>query len=197
MKINTNIPGPLVNYLRRKWRLNFFVETGTCHGDTTELAAIMFDHVWSCDIDEALINAARLRLKDYSGVRLSVEHSPDFLRRIKPEVELPAMYWLDAHWCGGPVKPIRECPLLDELKAITSLRGEHGFSVILIDDIELIEAPPPPPHDRMQWPTMDEVRLVLNSWNEPYEFTWYQGTSSRVLAITPGENGIFTPPIVY
>ena len=184
MKISSNIPGPLVNRLRRKWRINFFVETGTCHGDTTELAAIMFDQVWSCDIDGSLIEQARTRLSQYPGVKLSVEASPDFLRRIKPQLCQPVMYWLDAHWCGGPVKPAKECPLLEEIKAIQSL---SGHSVILIDDIELIESPPPSPHDPAQWPTMDQLRETLAIFDAPYTFEWYQGSSSRVLAITPEE----------
>lgn len=182
MKISSNIPGPLVHRLRRKWRINFFVETGTCHGDTTELAAIMFDQVWSCDIDGDLIDKARERLHEYPGVSLSVESSPDFLRRIKPQVCQPVMYWLDAHWCGGPTKPVRECPLLDELRAIETL---NGHSVILIDDINLIDNPPPPPHDPTHWPNMDQVREVLSTFGEELEFEWYDGQHSRVLAITP------------
>lgn len=184
MKISSNLPGPLVHRLRRKWRINFFVETGTAYGDTTELAAIMFDQVWSCDIDGKLIEKARDRIKDYPGVKLSIESSPDFLRRIKPELAQPVMYWLDAHWSGGPTKPVKESPLLEEIGAISSL---NGHSVILIDDIELIETPPPLPHDPTQWPTMDKVRKALSSWGEPYHFEWYQGTNSRVLAVTPEE----------
>lgn len=184
MQINSNIPGPLVHRLRRKWRINFFVETGTSHGDTTELAAIMFDQVWSCDINANLIEKARQRLQDYPGVKLSVESSPDFLRRIKPELAQPVMYWLDAHWSGGSIKPIRECPLLDEIASIGSLKGH---SVLLIDDINLIESPPPPPHDPKQWPTMAELRTALTAWGEPYKFEWYQGSSSQVLAVTPEE----------
>lgn len=184
MVINSNIPGPLVHRLRRKWRINFFVETGTGHGDTTELAAIMFDQVWSCDIDGNLVDKGRIRLTEYPGVKISVESSPDFLKRIKPQLAQPVMYWLDAHWCGGPAKPTKECPLLEELKSIESLLGH---SVILIDDIELMESPPPEPHDPAQWPTMDQIRETLESWKEPYELELYQGISSRVLAITPKE----------
>lgn len=182
MKINSNIPGPLVHRLRRRWRINFFVETGTSYGDTTELAAIMFDQVWSCDLDPSLVAKAQERLEEYSGVKISVESSPDFLRRVKPELCQPVMYWLDAHWCGGP-KPAKECPLLEELEAIQSLKGH---SVILVDDLELIESPPPRPHDPKQWPTLEEVKEVLASWDESYSLEFYQGVDSRILAITPG-----------
>jgi len=51
MDIHTSLPGPLLGRLRRTYRTNFFVETGTCHGDTAELAAVMFDRVFTCEID--------------------------------------------------------------------------------------------------------------------------------------------------
>ena len=183
MKIHSNIPGPLVHNLRRKHRINFFVETGTAGADTTELAAIMFDQVWSCDLDGGLVELAQKRLTGYPGVQVSVEHSPDFLRRIKPQLAQPVMYWLDAHSPGGEGSP-NECPLMEELAAIGSL-NEH--SIILVDDIELIESPPPAPHNPEHWPTLDEVRGFMLSWGEPFDFGIHQGEGSRVLAITPKE----------
>lgn len=185
MKIHSNIPGPLVHYLRRKWRINFFIETGTAHGDTTELAAIMFDEVWSCDIDPVLVEGARKRLENYTSVvEIAVESSPDFLRRIKPQVGQPVMYWLDGHWCGGPVKPPKECPLLEELEAIGSL---NGHSLILIDDINLMELPPPPPHDPTQWPTIAQVQEALAKWDEPLSIETHHGDNSHVLMVTPAD----------
>lgn len=205
MKIHSNFPGSVLSNLRRQYELDFFVETGTAQGDTTELAANVFDWVWSCDVDLRMIGRARERLKGYYGVEFSTESSPDFLRRIEPELTHPAVYWLDAHWCGGPVKPVKECPLLEEIEAIgtffnalrTKERGEQpqvkrarvtenlGPSVLLIDDINLVESPPPPPHDPSQWPTMDELRSALDEWGEPYRFETYQGTHSKVLIVTP------------
>ncbi len=185
MKISTNIPGPLVHYLRRKWRINFFVETGTAYGDTAELAAIIFDQVWSCDIDPTLIEHARNRLSEYTSiVDLAVESSLDFLRRIKPQVSQPVMYWLDAHWCGGPIKPTKECPLIDEIEAIGSL---NTHSVLVIDDINLMESPPPLPHNPAHWPTIAQVHESLLKWGEPLHTEVHQGDNSRVLVVTPSD----------
>ncbi len=181
MRIHSNVPGPLLARLRRQHHLDFFVETGSAYGDTAELAAIMFDRVWSCDIDPVLVKWSAVRLTDYTNVTLGREYSPDFLRRIKPELTQPTLYWLDAHWCGGSIKPDKECPLLEEIEAIGSFRGPFdGHSVLLIDDINLIESPPPPPHDPAQWPTMEQLRVALNAWGEPYKFEWYQGPASQI-----------------
>jgi hypothetical protein len=181
VRIHTNFPGPLVARLKQEHGLEYFVETGTAHGDATELGAIAFDRVWSCDIDPSLIKQAEQRLKDYSNIELSAEASPSFLRRIKRELTRPVLYWLDAHWCGGRVRPPKECPLLEEIEAIGSFSER---SVLLIDDINLIEAPPPAPHNPAQWPTMHDLRVALDAWKEVYRFEWYQGTSSRVLVVT-------------
>ncbi len=187
MRIHSNMFGPLLSQIRRQRQFNFFVETGTLHGDTTELAAIAFDRVWSCDVDPKLIQKARNRLHAYTNVSLSAEGSADFLRRIKPELTQPTVYWLDAHWCGGP-KPAKECCLLEELEAIGTFHvyGPYdGTSILLIDDVELMESPPPPPHDPKQWPTMQDVRLALDAWKEPYCFEWYQGPTSKILLVKP------------
>ncbi len=184
MKISSNIPGPLIRRLQRKWHTKFFVETGTAHGDTAELAAVLFDRVWSCDINAELVDSSQKRLADYPNVEITVESSPDFLHRIRPNLVQPVMYWLDAHWCGGP-KPAKECLLLEELKAIAPL---NRCSVILIDDIELMESPPPQPHDPTQWPTIAEVQSILDHYQDPYDLEYYQGVNSRILSITPKED---------
>lgn len=182
MRVNSNIPGPLLADLRRRFRLNFFVETGAAGGDTTELAAGYFDHVFSCEIDGQLFRAAKRRLAGYGNVDLYRMLSPEFIRKVKPQVCQPAMWWLDAHWCGGPVKPEKECPLLEELAEV---KGTHGHSVVLIDDVQLMIHPPPPPHDPNQWPTLDEVKNAVASWGESIQTEVVRGPNSLILVITP------------
>lgn len=184
MEISSNILGPQVAYLRRKWRLNYFVETGTAHGDTAELAAVCFDKVFTCEIDPALAVKARQKLVNYPHVEVFEMPSPEFLRQIKRRLNQPTMYWLDAHWCGGPVKPAKECPLLDELAEIGSL---HGHSVILIDDVNYMLSPPPSPHDPKQWPTMTQLEATFGSWKEDLILKVEQGPRSKVLIVTPSQ----------
>lgn len=183
MNIHTNLPGQLLAQLKDRHLLKSFVEAKTASGDTTELAAIVFDQVWSCDIDPRRTTEAGARLKDYIGVNLLTEASPDCLRRIKPQIAQPALYWLDTHWSNSDTSIIEECPLLSEIEAIGSL----GKSIILIDHIELLDEPPPLPHDPTQWPSMQELRAMLDVRGEPYSLDWHQGPKSRILIITPGE----------
>ena len=182
MKIQTNLPGPTLARLRRQYRLNYFVETGAGHGNTTELAALYFDKVFTCEIDESLTAEVIERMAPYLHVQVHCLPSPEFLRKIKSQLDQPTLYWLDAHWCGGPVKPERECPLLDGLAAIGGL---HGHSVILADDAGYFISPPPPPHDPKQWPTMDQINDVLASWKEDLVTEVIQGPNSKVLIVRP------------
>jgi hypothetical protein len=182
MNIHSNIIGPLIGRLRRQFRIRYFVETGTCHGDTAELAALMFDKVFTCEIDPDLVAEATTRLAPYPHVQVHQMESPAFLREIRDQLGWPTMYWLDGHWCGGPVRPSRECPLLDELAAIGSLRGH---SVILIDDFNYMTKPPPPPHDPAQWPTAEQIREALAKWGERLTYRMEQGPQSQVMVITP------------
>jgi hypothetical protein len=185
MKINTNLPGHLIRQLRAEYHLPNFVETGTGGGDTTELAAIMFDAVWSCDIENTNARTTQERLREYTNIKLSVEPSEEFLQRIKPELTEPTLYWLDAHWCGSKIKPKKECPLLEELKAIGTFFLSEKPSVIIIDDVNLMLNPPPPPHDPKQWPTLGDLQIAFNAWNEPYTMTWHQGINSKIVVVTP------------
>jgi hypothetical protein len=120
-------------------------------------------------------------LAGFKNVHLYEMNSPDFLRLVRPQVSQPAVFWLDAHWCGGPrIGP--ECPLLLELAEI---KGTFGHSVILADDANYMTAPPPPPHDPSQWPTMDHIRAFLDTWNEQLDVWIHPSSNTDVLVITP------------
>lgn len=187
MEIRSSIIGPLVERLRRQLHLTCFVESGTCFGDTAELAAIAFDEVYTCEIDPALVAEATRRLAPYSNVIIANMESPKFFREIKSRLDRPTMFWLDGHWCGGPVRPNKECPLLEELEAIGGLRGH---SAILADDIGYMQKPPPHPHDSSQWPTMDQIYQVIDGWGESVSTSIEHGPRTDVLVITPDLNPV-------
>jgi len=150
-----HIPVPLMLAMQLRYGLRQFVETGTFHGASTLLAIPHFDLVTTCDIYERYVAPFRgLRIGSGRKLVAICGSSPDVLARVfGPPDCPPALVWLDAHWCGGPLLG-PECPLLDELRAIGGTRGRH---VILIDDARLFINKPPPPHDPSKWPTMREI----------------------------------------
>jgi hypothetical protein len=150
------IPTVLAAQLRDHLGLRAAVETGTYLGDSAAQLAAMFDRVWTVELAEQFWEEARAR-HGGSGVEFVLGASQEVLPRIVQEAGGPALFWLDGHWSGGDTAGAdRECPVLDEIAAIDA--GPHGAgSAILIDDARLFCAPPPPPHDPGQWPTLMQV----------------------------------------
>ncbi|MEJ0067709.1 MAG: hypothetical protein WDO24_02070 [Pseudomonadota bacterium] len=76
------------------------------------------------------------------------------------------MFWLDAHWSGGPsAGEVEECPLLDEIAIVASGLDRH---CVLIDDARLFLAPPEPPHNPDHWPTLCAITDALRTHHQPY-----------------------------
>ena len=152
------LPPQMMRDLRDRYGLKQFVETGTASGRTAMQALAYFDQVTTCELSFAQFCVLKSRLPEPPPpkrlILLNMD-SPRMLRDVFANPGcLPALVWLDAHYCGGP-KLGPECPLLDELRAVGGTRGRH---VILIDDARLFVNPPPPPHDASQWPTIGEIR---------------------------------------
>jgi len=105
------------------------IETGTYLGDTTAACAPSFRRVYTIELDPALAERARQRFEG-TNVTVLEGDSAEVLRTLVPQVERPAVFWLDAHFCGEHTanSPL---PLLEELEIIQ----RHGApDVVLIDD---------------------------------------------------------------
>ena len=82
------------------------------------------------------------------------------------KIHEPAVFWLDAHWCGmDSYGSDDQCPIIEELGIIRSTDVDH---FILIDDARLFLSPPPLPNVIEQWPTIDLVSSTIQSGDGPY-----------------------------
>lgn len=150
------VPKPLTLALRDAGQFSAFVETGTYKGDTTRWAAGEFASVTTLEAYKPRYTKTKSGLKDLSNVRFVHDDSRNLVNYL-PDV--PAILWLDAHWCGDYEKSLGtdgECPLIEELAAV------RPGDVVLIDDARLFINPPPRPHDPKQWPTMEQIRKALH-----------------------------------
>jgi hypothetical protein len=114
-----------------------FIETGTNAGDTLWNAKDYFELCVSLEVDKDTARKARERFKGISNVRIIAGDSRRFLRFVL--VDAPTTFWLDAHYfhgLGDPREP--QCPLLDELKAITDFKWTAP-PIILIDDAHMFD----------------------------------------------------------
>lgn len=112
-----------------------FIETGTWNGRTLSKVASSFDRCYSIELDEKLYVAARQRFESMPWVKLIQGDSAKALEGVLSEVDEPAVFWLDAHYCGPGTalgEGERETPVLSELNAI--FKNSKFDHLILIDD---------------------------------------------------------------
>jgi hypothetical protein len=141
------------------------VETGTYMGDSALILGAIFDRVETVEQSRSLWFRAWLRLFRCRNVRVRLGDSGKWLR---PSAE-PTLYWLDGHWMGGKTAGAnRQCPVLDELRATSP--GTHG-DWYLIDDARLFTGRLDPGLDPAQWPTLEQIRGIVETARPDYEIT--------------------------
>jgi hypothetical protein len=122
----------LVEYARR-FGLRTFVETGTCYGDTVFAVRSRFDRIISIELDHALHEAAKERLKRYEHIILLEGDSGALIAGVLAQISEPTLFWLDAHYSGGiTARGALDSPISFELDAI--IKHPIRNHVILIDD---------------------------------------------------------------
>lgn len=164
--VHFGVPERLALFLRDRFRLESFVETGTYGGATAAWAAQHFATVYSIEASEKYWREARARYGSVGNVNFILGDSPTQLASILSRVSRP-IFWLDAHWCGGETAgAAAECPLLAEIAAIEAAR--LPLPVILIDDARLFLEPPPAPHRWEEWPGIAAVADALRRCGDLY-----------------------------
>lgn len=148
-----------------------FIETGYGLGQTLQHAVLQpFDEIHSIEVDRKIAEKAKEVWKDNDKVKIHEGDSQKVLPKIMKSSKI-TMFWLDAHWSFGgfgETKPVTECPLMGELEAIGEVNWREQ-PLILIDDAEFFNRSwwiqhPQSPASKEQWPTLDEIRDVLDDY---------------------------------
>jgi glycosyltransferase involved in cell wall biosynthesis len=167
--VNFSLDLKLVKQLKKVIPLDVFVETGTFEGDTIEYVKSEFGEIHSVELSEAYYNKVSDRFKSYSTVKLYLDSSEIFLKKIRSVLkDRSVLYWLDAHWCVADktAGEKSQCPLLEELKSIEKLNSK---SIVIIDDARLFIAPPPYPHEITQWPDYNSIMEQFGKLSDSHE----------------------------
>jgi len=151
--VSFSIPKEVVLQFVSTLKIPNFVETGTFKGDTALWAAGEFEKVYTIEIDPGLSLEASKRPNPKNNVEFIVGDSKTELPKLVKKLEGAALFWLDGHWCMGGGGKDAECPLMDELQAISNLKS----SIVMIDDARCFLGPLPPPHNSKDWPRIDEI----------------------------------------
>lgn len=158
-----------------------FVETGFYKGDTVAAALEAgFPEVHSVEFDADLFRLGQGRFYDEPRVSLHLGSSPEILPRILNGSRATTIY-LDAHFCGVKEttwdKKYGECPLVDELKAISRVKWVQK-PYLVIDDWHMFRRPwSKYLLDRFtvyEWPSSSDVVSLLRGYHlEETEFVLY------------------------
>jgi hypothetical protein len=158
-------PRELILWMREAYGMDTFIETGTNKAETSMWAAGAFGRVITVEGYEPLYRSAVAQYGSTKNIEFLLGNSPAKLREIIPTLTTPAIFWLDAHWCGTETFGLSaECPVLEEIQIINGSSLPH---VLLVDDARLFLAPPPPPHVTSHWPDIRQVCDALG--RDPFD----------------------------
>lgn len=166
--VTFGIPKKLVLLLKDNFSTNVFVETGTFKGETTIWAAGIFNEVYTIENSKELFDSATRSLSAYRNIHSLYGNSALQLNHVVSEIKQRAIFWLDAHWCGGNTYGNDDpCPLLDEIRIIKQSSYNH---IIMIDDARFFLKPPPRPQNSDLWPGLKEIIDLLNKDTSYFTF---------------------------
>jgi hypothetical protein len=131
----------VIKYLRDKYKIRHFIETGTYKGTNTLLQSQNFDCIMTCEINkeyykETCNKVFMLNKSNAIVIFLYNESSPKFLKWINKTKDflndnIP-LFYLDAHFYNSKLPKSKRFVVKNELKA---LRG-FGKSIIVIHDFD-------------------------------------------------------------
>ena len=159
---------PFVNDLL-KYVHNYFVETGTLWGDTSEKVYLNNNNVkiLTLELSPVLFNDCKKRFKDIQNIELYNVNSKYHLFDCIKDINDKITFWLDGHWSNTPnvgFDPETLCPILFELEQIK--KHHIKTHTIMIDDIRLM--------DNIHFKTTkEEIIQKLYEINPDYNIKYY------------------------
>jgi len=124
----------LLIHLGQLFKLDTFIETGTCGGGTVSAVHPYFKQVLSVEVEEKFLASNREKFADCSNVKLFCGSSDSMLPYMVGLVAKTdrALFWLDAHITGGTsINLGNMIPM--ELDTIRMLAPN---SLVVIDDVK-------------------------------------------------------------
>lgn len=117
-----------------------WVETGTNLGNTTAFLARFADRVITIEPEPTLFAKASARFADDPSIELIKGISEEVFPALLPKLSGNLCFWLDGHYSGdGTFQGELECPIREELQAISdNMAGWDGVS-IMIDDMRCFD----------------------------------------------------------
>ena len=168
--------------LLREYQFFTFIETGTGNGDTAAWASNLFDNVYTIEARMSRHNHAALKYGDIPNIDFLPGDSRTLLPLLLEGLTVPCIFWLDAHFVGNLQIAYQlndECPLREELETIVTHSWRCQLRhLIFIDDAALFTgdfAYPDPRHDMGQWPSLEDILVLVDMMFGSYDHCIYYG----------------------
>lgn len=162
IKAGKSIPPPdiykqsIILEYSKKFRLKVLIETGTYYGGTIKALKNYFKKIYSIELNDSLYMSAKSEFQNNINVFLLKGDSSEILPELLKELKEPCIFWLDAHYSGGPTsRGNKYTPILEELKAISV--NSIFKNVLLIDDARLFNG-------TGDYPTLGDLRYFTNKY---------------------------------
>lgn len=123
----------LIKNLAKKFSITTFIETGTYLGTTVQTVKNNFSKIFTIEIDPKLYKRAKVKFQRNPKIILNLGNSSKILPEILKRINIPCLFWLDAHYSGGITSKGKSAtPIISELQTI--LKHKVKTHLILIDD---------------------------------------------------------------
>jgi hypothetical protein len=164
--VRMGVPEDVAQFISDKYNVDTFVETGTFHGDTAVWASQKFKSVKTVEFSKEIYDATTAKHGAVPNIEFLFGDSRDHIKNLAATLKQPALFWLDAHWCGvNSYGKEDQCPLIDELTFLMDSGVDH---FILIDDARLFESPPPLPNSTKYYPDLYQILSTLHKDKKRY-----------------------------
>lgn len=125
-----------LNNITEDFPKDYFIETGTYLGETTMLAANVFENVFSIEASPKLFLRAAQRLRTVRRPHFLLGDTRHVLPLLIEAINGPIVFYLDAHWFKQTDEPVTKrfgFPLFDELDIIVEKQKDE--CIIIVDDV--------------------------------------------------------------
>lgn len=151
----------LVQRYGRDYSLRTLVETGTAKGKMVRACLDQFERIISIELDAKLYLQAKAQFAKQPHITLLQGDSGEVLVDVLAELNEPSLFWLDAHYMVGGIRPSQVTPIIEELTHILAHRiASH---VILIDDARLFT-------EKSDYPTIQQVESLIKAHYSNHTF---------------------------
>jgi hypothetical protein len=147
------------------------VETGTFFGDMIYAQKNQFDKLISIELDDYLFERAKKRFKNQPHIKILKGDSGEKIAEILATMNEPCLFWLDAHYSGGPTaRGELTTPIFQEMGQILTHRIQNH--VVLIDDARLFNGSD-------GYPTFRELQNFVDSF-DPGRLVWIENDTITI-----------------